>query len=105
MCGAPDSYEHYICHCDFGLMLSVRYHHLDQMHKWALTLPSPQQELTGAMLQMSRDEDGFRLVIGNWSTAQQTRIQTYGDGLSFSKIKKLLAQTTRRFYRMHQELF
>ena len=69
-----------------------------------MKLPSPQQELAGALLQMSRKPDGYRIIMGNLSKEQQRRMETFEDGLSYHKVKKLMAQCFRKFHIMHQEL-
>ena len=54
---------------------------------------------------MSRDLDGYRIMLDNWSSAQLSRLQSCDFTLSFTSARKILTSIHLRLYRMRQDLW
>ena len=105
LCGQPDSYDHFIRCCDYAPLLTVRCAHQTAMHDWALSLSSPEREISQEVLRISRDTDGYRVVLGNWSGDQQARLESFDSTLDYKEALSLMRKLFNRFQRMYHELW
>ena len=77
LCDQQDDYDHWIRTCPGGGLVAARCRHQRMFREWIDTLEEgTEQQMATLFLQMSEDEDGYRMILGNWSLEQYKRVRT-----------------------------
>ena len=64
-----ESQYHWVCRCSHEAMTSVRVKARGKIDELLLEATEAQQEIGRAVLQMADEEEGHRIVVGDWSAA------------------------------------